>query len=306
MHQDALFGELRSIMQRPASEETWSALCDHLDLWAPDASAAIAEPYASDIIARWPSYLSLDAPPRWAERAAREGRAGPLWAWVSSVAAHGAISCTALACALRDATHARRLRQLILGGEPLDEEGLAALCGAQHLASVEWLSLFHCALGERGARMLAGSPMVRGIYSLNLFGCALGEAEVRALGSASWSARLGLLSLGKCGLDAAAVRHIAPLCGPRLHALDLNQNWFGDEGAMWLSDMPTLTSLRSLHLGSCDLSDEGAMWLADAPALANLHALDLSNNARITRTGAAALAASPHLPESIRARWRAL
>jgi hypothetical protein len=32
MHQESLFGELRSIMQRPASEETWSTLYDHLNL----------------------------------------------------------------------------------------------------------------------------------------------------------------------------------------------------------------------------------------------------------------------------------
>ena len=56
MHHDDLFPELRSILQRPASKETWDALCDHLqeDLWGAEALEAVALPYALGIVAWWP------------------------------------------------------------------------------------------------------------------------------------------------------------------------------------------------------------------------------------------------------------
>jgi hypothetical protein len=68
MTYETLFGELRSILQNPASIDTWDALYEHLDLWPADTLETLALPYALDIVGRWFDGVERAAPQRWAAR----------------------------------------------------------------------------------------------------------------------------------------------------------------------------------------------------------------------------------------------
>ena len=73
---DLLFGELRSVLQRPASDETWLALCEQLGHWPAHTLAMVALPYALEHLARWPDALRCEAPRAWAD-ALLNGQACP-------------------------------------------------------------------------------------------------------------------------------------------------------------------------------------------------------------------------------------
>jgi uncharacterized protein (TIGR02996 family) len=113
------------------------------------------------------------------------------------------------------------------------------------------------------------------------------------------------LSLGAVRADALlAWFRSAPPYLPRISSLHFAcaRDNATDEVVQALSDCPTLTGLRTLLLGFCEVGDDGLRALAAAPRLASLRSLSLCAvygdegvSTRLTAAGVAALAASPHL-----------
>ncbi len=151
MTPDALFGDLRSILQRPASSETWGALCDHLDLWSNDALEAVALPYSLDIITRWPGELERTAPKRWVERL----------------------------LAGEDVASLVVVNTLSLESSQLSQPQLTAVLTSQRLTSLRTLDLHDNNIFEEGAKALADAPLLKDLTCLKLGKNDIGDEGVR-------------------------------------------------------------------------------------------------------------------------------
>lgn len=271
MH-DQRFGDLRSLLQLPPSDEVWAALCQQLDLWPAEPLEALAIPYALEHLARWPAALRCEAP----------------WAWANALLAGQ--PCPQLTCARSlfvslyfglvfptedhqrrfDTPHLRHLRELSIVSGTLDIGAIGAwLDGARHLDALQALTIVYELLVDDHLHTLAASPALSRLTKLAL--------------------RQGYAITVRGALALAASPHLS-----NLTALDLCYAKVGDEGAHALATSPHLTRLTSLDLSANLITSAGASALASAPQLADLQQLWLSRNP-IDAAGAAALLGMPAL-----------
>jgi Ran GTPase-activating protein (RanGAP) involved in mRNA processing and transport len=326
MNQESLFGELRSILQRPASQETWAALCQLLQgaLWPDEALEAVAVPYALDIVSRWPESIERAAPDAWARQlmsgqgGAQLALANKLHLWrgptptldelalllgspaigglrrlnlSASVASHGAD-----ALALLDTPHLAGLERLELDTASVDGAGAAALA-AVRLPALRWLNLAHNALDDDALALLLRAPLCAELRALELSGNPLTARAAQLL--AHWRKGMGRIEhltlagvpLGDEGVAALSNSwHVGAL-----RTLDLSSCEVSDVGARTLAASPHMRGLTSLRLLFNQLSGAAINALVATPLLAHLTALDLSGNLRIGDLGALRLAESPHM-----------
>jgi hypothetical protein len=241
MHHDALFGQLRSILQRPASRETWVELCDQLDLWPSDKLEQLGLPYALDIVTRWPADVARKAPHRWVNRLVA-GRDVALLCLTTSLELytyHG--SREQHAAALAASPHLQNLITLDLAHNTIGEAGAAALAASPHLSNLSHLNLPNNQIGPAGAAALAASPHLQNLSALNLYSNTIRDAGVASLAASPYLRGLISLNLGhnKIGPKGAAAL-AASTNLTNLAALDLSHNKIGDAGAAALAASPHL------------------------------------------------------------------
>jgi hypothetical protein len=194
MTHDALFGELRSILQNPASQETWVALCEHLDLWSPEALEDIALPYALDIVGRWPAELEREVPQRWAAKLL-EGQAVAQLAAANKLYLNGDRRSAAQLTASLATPHLSGLTRLAVRWAEEAAAGAMAVASAPHLTNLTHLELSYCTLGASGAAALASAPHLSGLTHLSLSNSPLQDDGVAALAASPHLSNLASLNL---------------------------------------------------------------------------------------------------------------
>lgn len=302
MTQEALFGELRSILQQPVSYQTWDDLCDHLDLWSGDALEQVALPYTLDIIHRWPDTVERSTPTRWIKRLlAGEDVAQMVVA--QRLMLHINNGSAGLARLLAS-PHLRNIKAMHLFGIKRNDL-LTALTSAQPLPSLRWFSLSSHNMDDDALTALLVAPILDGITSLNLnllypcesvsallawpgiarltrlslSGSWISEESATALAASPHLSALTHLDLARCGINAAGADALA--ASPHLtnlHHLDLSACKICGEGLVALLASPYLGGLTHLSLAACQLDAHDIAALAASPGLAGLTHLDLSNN----------------------------
>jgi hypothetical protein len=195
-----------------------------------------------------------------------------------------------------------RLHSLDLVGEPLESDELQELARSPLLANLRALRMGYpplvvgSAVQERGIRALMGSEHLTRLAQLHLRGVGLRERGMLALARSPCTRRLTKLALHLGGLTAA---HVEPLF--RSDALQgvahlgLQTNQLGDEGAKLVARCGALGKVRFLSLRQNRLSPEGVRALAGSPHLHNLTGLDLGGN-ELGAEGLQALLSASFLP----------
>jgi hypothetical protein len=251
--QQLLFGELRSILQRPASALTWGALCKQLEgrPWDVDMLEQVALPYAVDIVRRWPDEVERAASSGWVRMDAET--ISPLLALANSLTLH------------QLATRGLELR--------MSDAFASRLFSSPSVAGLTSLQVFG-ALSDAVITALTSSSPMR-LSSLRLALYALHDADVAALVASANMSALTALSLDESRLTDASAAAIA--ASPHLSALtSLNMmlNELTDEGATALAASPYLIGLTTLRLNYNFISAKGAHVLSRA--LPRLTSFDLS------------------------------
>ncbi len=118
-----------------------------------------------------------------------------------------------------------RVQNLVLTGNPLDDDGLEGLRAWEQLANVQTLYLSSCELGARGIdRLLAGASLEK-LTTLVLSHNSFGDAGVGVL--VQHAARLPALEhleLKQCAISTAGAEALAAAELPKLRRLDLRRN----------------------------------------------------------------------------------
>ncbi|MEM1350045.1 MAG: hypothetical protein AAGI01_15900, partial [Myxococcota bacterium] len=304
------FSDVRSLMQRPPSPETWGEVLMLCALWPdPRELSETIVPYVAGHLESWPQRLRR-APWGWFERA-RSNPATPIHELPLAreiVADRDALSVDTAPLFRLAAAQAQDLR--VIRTQDIELRGAAEHIGA--LEHLEHLEAWNARLEDEHGRILLSSGPFGHLRTLKL-----GANDIR---------QGTLLALQRTA--------------PKLEHLDLSANALGDEAARELGRLPSLGRLRTLNLRFTALRRRGiemlmrslrgdqlgALWLggnliedhaaeaiAQCPQLKHVHTLDLGHaptllEARILESSAirplarqsgegvaAALAASPYV-----------
>src|SRR5439155_19737312 len=140
----------------------------------------------------------------------------------------GAVSAECAAC-----PYLARFRRLRFGsddgdGEPLGDEGVAALARSPHLTGVEGVTFAVQQIGAGGLRALAGAPWLRSLRSLGLAQNEVGDtARTSALAAAPLE-KLEVLNLDWTDAGSGTIEALAQSAAlGELRDLNLNSNEIG-------------------------------------------------------------------------------
>jgi hypothetical protein len=137
------------------------------------------------------------------------------------------------------------------------------------LMNLKSLTLNNTKLTVEGLRFLCerikNSP---NLVELNLSGHALGRRGMKVLISClkSPNQKVGKLNLSFCGLDNACIKHLSKCLvqNPTLFSLNLSDNDFGDDGAVFLKLLLNENnSIKELYLHGCRISKRRLRLIAD-------------------------------------------
>lgn len=290
------FGDVRSLLYQPPTEERWELLCELLEELA-DSGVVEAESlchYADARLERWPAALRV-MPTQWLNRLLVGQRAE----FVSLV------------------------RALSLRRRRLSDEQLIGLAHSGALATVEVLELSD-AIRDSALDVLMDSPQLGRLTELRLVGNALGKTgeidPLRWLETAMCvpgleRLGLGFNRLGDAGAEQLArcarltslrelelygneIQRVEPLFTgrlARLERLDLKWNSASDlDDALGGGGLP---ELRVLGLSQTGLTSRGLRALAEGQAMPRLEVLRLGGNPGVTDAGLQALAGARWLVE---------
>ncbi len=276
------FGDIRSLLQLPPTEERWNTLCALLDAARPSRTVRdLVLPYARDHLGRWPDTLRM-APWRWLVQTIHEDDPPLGWSlvrhvsfspaaplnntWTERVAGSrhfthlshlSLISCHiggAPLARILDAPCMPHLRSLDLSFNHIRDDGLRGITRTQNLRSLERLELIANGVMFHGVKFIGDSPWWPGLKTLNLAQNHLNPQALVALGAA---------------LDAGSLEH-----------LELRANAHGVSHVPSLARLvgaPGASSLRSLGLAQNNLDAEHLRAIADSSHLTSLERLDLSS-----------------------------
>lgn len=329
------FGDLRSVLHEPATKESWARFTLLIERFEWEALDAGLLNYIDEGVKRWPLSQRL-APTRWLEdliqaRDAKQlrwanhvrlpmtdrGLLGALpkreelrwitrlsaWAWPNINELHDLLSSKHLIEGLRalDLSHTQSI-----GDSFLDELMLGEI-----FANLEELILRDVQTNWIGTQSIARSWPLR-LHTLSLAANPLGERGTRALidrerwyGDQAPEALINL-DLRATGLDDTIVKIMVQqpwLDG--LKSLQLSDNPITRAGIeLIIGHEPWQRSLRQLSLDGLEVQDEGARLIAQTP-WRSIQELTLWRSG-VGALGAQALSQSPHLPEALKAQWRAV
>lgn len=284
-------GELRSILQRPASSKTWALLLERLLPAAPPerdtAFWQVLWPYTLSHLSRWPDHLRL-APARLAQ------------AWLRAEQLEFLPLCRHVSFyredILRDklgkSKHLRQLfahpdiaawRGLELRNYELSPYHLGLLLEAPF--KLEQLALNNCKLSGQHLERLLATPSCAELVAFDAEHLLLGD-ELTLLIDQPNLQGVESLMLGHNRLTHASVNHIEAWASLRPRHLDLGSNPLGslgdgfmDEGALErLAQAPSLERLESLNISAMGLGHLLRLP-RQAPAWSNLRELTLGAEA---------------------------
>lgn len=276
---DEAFAQLRSLLQRPASPQLWSLICEQLDAWQEPELSQLALPYAAGILARWPKEVAREAPSRWTD-ALMWGKDEPRHSLcdgllIQTFGAQAATSTTHLVRSPR----LSQLRSFKCWHPPLYEQDLTRLGQAPWLGQLEVLDLSSQPHGDLCAQFIAYHTKLSKLEQLSLNSTTLTARGLQALSGASHLSTLRALDLSNNTLNAAALEAL-----PRqpawstLEALHLNGVSLTDDGLALLLRHLRTANLKRLALSNNRLSPASIDMLAQCEALKNLEVLELKAN----------------------------
>lgn len=319
----ALFGEIRSLLQTPYQPRHWSDLLALLYRWKDqDALRAQVIPYAQAHLSRWPQG---EGHQRWAPNdwyhitpdgelvVSHEGLAlanaikfkpstltHPRHArWLSDPQRHHLCALTLhhqnispeLILALFQNPS---LRELDLGWNLLGRLSLATLMTHLLQTKIERLRLGYAGLDDAALMSLAQAPQLSQLKQLGLRNNEIGLIGIIALTQSPHLGQLTALDLTQLRLKDAIGALFDHDAWPSLKSISLAGNGVELYGAEAIARSALLPKLESLDLSYNQLGDEGLEVLLAAPDLSALRTLNLSHNG-ITEAGVSALARCPKL-----------
>lgn len=230
----ASFGELRSLLQRPYTADTWDELVALIDRWEPFDEAHL--PWLDDIqahLTQWPAAVRY-ASPRWLDLTA-QGQLRSI---------HPALR---LATGLRLSEHGEHVEVIL---RALENTGV----------QLSALALRGAALGQTSAlEPLTHNPALAHLRELSLEACQLTWEGVRALSHTPYLSQLRALSIASNRLGELAISQLVQ--SSHLHQLErlcLNHNPIGSRGVIEL----VMVKLAE-RLGAWRLSDQRRGCLRD-------------------------------------------
>jgi hypothetical protein len=315
------FGDLRALVQRPASRALWKQLCAVLEHW-PDHRERDEHiiPYLAGALRHWPDEW-LVAPEHWVQRFLN-GQSTPYLYIARHLLIHGLWLDRARARRLTHAAQLTHIRVLTIHGARQEPQLLAALlnesswiptlhtlrlhhnaiglqredlCEAlEHLERLTHLELHHMSFDADAAQALLGTTLMGRLHTLDLSDNPL---EPHALDALEDLALPGLRTLGLSSTRqgpevGVALGRARDLSG--LKSLKLAHNVVGEVGMRGLLDGDATEGLEALHLAYSHQSDESIMLLTQSQKVGALRELSLYGN-KLTSRGAIALARARHL-----------
>ncbi len=318
-HDPPEFGEIRSLLHQPPSEEAWGKLCRLIDRWDEGDLHTQIIPYVLSNLRRWPAHLRL-AQPAWLDLELA-GAKPPQWQLVRAIACDGRVLDYTLCQALnqRLITHdivalqarnthiesremqqfvneeaQQHLRLLDWSQSSMDEVSLHAFAHAIYYTQLHTLRFNDSPLGNQGVATLCQAPNLPSLHTLELRNTRIGLLGLEELGHATFTTQLTHLDLsdnhlGSRGAAALVQRHVLG----SLHQLTLKNCMLGVDGAEALAQATPHPHLTHLNLEHNNLRSDGVEKLSESPLLTYVTHLDLGYN-RIGDDGIEALIDSDH------------
>lgn len=248
------FGVVRSILQRPPSEEVWELLLRALELWTPDERdfSGVVLPYVRDYLSRWPEAVERVAPYQWA---------GP--------ELHGELVLTSWALGLSNTIRPQFVQPVA------SMDFLAGLMGAAGFESISEVSLVSLSLGEAEATLLSGAQAAHvrrwGWEKVLLTAEGLELLERRGFFATTQRLRVRPVET----LEPALLARLLACCAssPGLE-LELRDKGWSDAHFEVLSTSPGLARLTRLELDRTHISRQSLEALRGAAGLKALRFRD--------------------------------
>jgi hypothetical protein len=260
MSEDNLFGELRSLLQRPPSRAAWDHLCLALEEWPAEALEQQALPYVTSILDRWPDALRV-ANPRWIKAFLRE-RKIPWLPLVRSVGFHGTrLTLEGMLKALDQLQSARLLELNLADAIELHVAEATALAAHPTLAQLRTIKLSNAYRSGEALVTLLSSPNLSALERLEVNGLHVDDPLREALTRLEqlghqWLPSLRSLRIGWMyggGDDQLREqRRIFPL--GQLEKLELNYHGMDQQGLASLLEDTRWRALRTLRLPNTQLT----------------------------------------------------
>lgn len=296
-----VFGEVRSLLQRPPHVGIWSRLCRLVESTCQRGGC---DPrvilYTLDHLKRWPDELRR-APVGWS-RLLRQGRAEQLpWELLRALEVRAPLLSDAaidhdaelegneIIAELSRCGVLEHLRALALVELGVDDDGVASLLGAPEAAGLRSLVMTGNHLSARGVREIARARHLEQLERLDIRGNSWGgyEEAIAQLTQARHLASLRSLDI-ECDLtpedlgrvlESKVFRGLEHLGFERcFNQVSIADDEFFEVGVGALNTDIELAALRSLGLVNNLMRDDELIELLGAPWLGQLRALDLAWN----------------------------
>lgn len=294
-----IFGEVRSLLQRPPSPELWGRLCKLLDVTSQQEGLRA---YLIDHLLRWPDTLRV-APSDWCAQALA-GETPRWWSLVRSVRLLQPTNAT-LKALLRTGDIAHITSLTLEDQPPVDEYGrsksglLQELAKAGPLPHLKRLELRQGNFGDRGAMFLANATNLSGLELLELSEVQFEDEGYLALASSQTLPPLKSLVLQDPLSKKAQLAWIeSPLCRQleRLHLM----GYLEPAALRALAQAPCASTLRELRvLTTVSENPEPALRaFVSSPIVEQLEVLDSWDDMFLRGEFGEALMSSP-FPQNV-------
>lgn len=181
--------------------------------------------------------------------------------------------------AIAESQALKKLQELNLQGNEIDDEGVIAIAESKFLQNLRVLNLKSTVFGAIGVRAISKNQFFANLRELDLSYCRIGCVGLRAIAESKFLQKLEVLNLAGNYIYTDGARAIA---GSEilinLQKLDLMLNYIGVDGARAIAESQVLRNLQVLGLGANNLGDAGAEAIAGSKTLRNLAALNLGSN----------------------------
>ena len=307
---DADFGELRSLLHRPATASNWAAICEEIERWEPDSSElqTVVIPYANQLLGTYPDALRV-MPSSWRQALLMRGELDlPWFEWARRLDISGDRLRIRETRHLVECKRLRELNHLDIFAQ-ISQTAFGLLVQAPYLKGVKHLGLRLTGLEDAQFSKLIAAPMFeRGLPSLDLGWSGLSERGLHAVATSPHMSNLERLGIEGCrnlrpqgswrkivtGAAFPALReldvskiwlgqpHLTEFIEgnlpEQLTKLDISYNELGDTWLMHLLERSDLQNMERLNLWNTSLDGDFIDAFAGKEALPNIRDLDLGNN----------------------------